>query len=263
MEIEKKNLLTMQGFKEYLAFYDQNQLQRDRFVVSERIDFGLWDTKLIFDYQNKLFCMSKHPDKTVFEGEQLISFSIKEDSTPLFEGSAEGIKRYVSTVPECALALAPQINHFMMEKQMSIAINKMENGTENRTKPIQYFDVPEPFKAFNVELHFIHPYWTVFKCDMDGPRFSNNSPDVNDYIQSYQRAIEEIEKLVVALKTVAFPNAPEQSVGLSMAGAWKVPTTIAPPADTIKEIKKYKMLMEEGFISKKEFKAKIKQLLGI
>jgi hypothetical protein len=57
------------------------------------------NTKIIFDYQNRMFCMSKNPDKTVFEGKQLISFTIKEDSTPLFEGSASGIKRYTRTLP--------------------------------------------------------------------------------------------------------------------------------------------------------------------
>ena len=59
MDADKESKLTMQGFREYLAFYNQNQILKGQFVVSERIDFGLWDTKIIFDYQNKLFCMSK------------------------------------------------------------------------------------------------------------------------------------------------------------------------------------------------------------
>lgn len=49
METDKENHLTMQGLREYLAFYDQNKLLKDQFVISERIDFGLWDTKIIFD----------------------------------------------------------------------------------------------------------------------------------------------------------------------------------------------------------------------
>ena len=263
METDKRNKLTMQGFKKYLAFYDQNQLLRGQFVLSERIDFGFWDTKIIFDYQNKLFCMSKNPDKTVFEGKQLKSFTIKEDSTPLFEGSAEGIKRYASTVPERTMALAPQITQFMMNKRLARAIDKLDDGKENRTTPMQYFDVPEPFRAFNVELHFDHPYWTVIKCDMDGPRFSNDSPDVNDYLRSYQNSMEELEKLVTALKAVAFPHSPEQSISQSSAWEQAVYTDIASTADTIEEIKKYKALMEDGILSQQEFEAKKKQLLGI
>ncbi|MEG6523837.1 DUF4428 domain-containing protein [Desulfotomaculum sp. 1211_IL3151] len=263
METDKESQLTMQSFREYLTFYDQNQLLKDQFVISERIDFGLWDTKIIFDYQNKLFCLSKNLDKTVFEGKQLKSFIIKEDSAPLFEGSAAGLRRYASTVPERAMALAPQISQFMMNRQMARAMDKLDDGKANWSAPRQYFDVPEPFQVFNVELHFDHPYWTVIKCDMDGPRFDNNLPDVNGYIRSYQRSIGEIEKLVTAFKTVAFPEAPDQSIGHGAAGAQAVHTTMAPPVDAIGEIKKYKTLMEEGIISQQEFDAKKKQLLGI
>ena len=261
MESDKADHLTMQGFREYLAFYDQNQRLKDKFVISERIDFGLLDTKIIFDHQNKLFCMSKNPDKTVFETGQLKSFTIKEDNAPLFEGSAEGIRRYASTVPERAMALAPQSAQFMMNRQMARALDKLDDGKKNGSAPMQYFDVPEPFRAFNVELHFDHPYWTVVKCDMDGPRFSNDRPDVNDYIRSYQSSIEELEKLVAAFKTVAFPGAPEQSISPGTSQA--VHPSIVPPADAIEEIKKYKALMEDGIISQQEFDAKKRQLLGI
>jgi endogenous inhibitor of DNA gyrase (YacG/DUF329 family) len=102
MEDDKADHLTIQGFKEYLVFHDQNQLLKDKFVISEQVDLGLWHTKIIFDYRNKLFCMSKNQDKdkTVFEGKHLKSFTIKEDNALLFEGLAEGIRRYASTVPE-------------------------------------------------------------------------------------------------------------------------------------------------------------------
>lgn len=261
MDSDKENNLTMQSFREYLAFYDQNQHLKDQFVISQRIDFGLWDTKIIFDHQNKLFCMSKNPDKTVFEGKQLKSFTINEDNAPLFQGSAAGICRYASTVPERALAMSRQISQFMLNKQMARALDKLDDGKENRSRPVQYFSVPEPFQAFKVELHFDHPYWTVIKCDMDGPRFDNNHPDVSSYLRSYQSNIEELEKLVAAFKTVAFPGAQDQHVGIGAAEAVHIAS--APPADAIGEIKKYKALMEEGIISQQEFEAKKKQLLGI
>ena len=263
MENDKRIHLTMQGFKKYLTFYNQNQLLKDQFVISERIDFGLWDTKIIFDYKHKLFCMSKNPDKTVFEGKHLKSFTIKEDSMPLFEGSAEGIRRYTSTVPERAMALAPQIAQFMMNREMARVVDKMDDGNENRITSMQYFDIPEPFQTFNVELHLDHPYWTVIKCDMEGPRFDNNRPDVNDYIREYKRSIEEIEKLVLALKTISFQGIPGRFMGSSTVRAQEVNIVSAPPVDAIEEIKKYKALMEEGIISQKEFEAKKKQLLGI
>ncbi|EHQ89523.1 nitroreductase family protein [Desulfosporosinus youngiae DSM 17734] len=42
---------------------------------------------------------------------------------------------------------------------------------------------------------------------------------MNGYLRDYRRSIEEIEKLVSALRTVAFPGAAEQSAGLGGAGA--------------------------------------------
>lgn len=267
MEANKANSLTMQGFKEYLMFYDQNKLLKDRFAISEKIDFGILDTKIIFDYQNKLFCMSKNPDKTVFEGKQLKSFTIKEDSTLLFKGSAEGIFRYASTVQERAMAMGPQIAQFLMNKQMAHVLDKLDERKVNQTASMQYFDIPEPFHAFNVELHFDHPYWTVIQCDMGGPRFDNIHPDVNHYIRSYQHSMEEIKKLVDAFKTVAFPDAPKQPIGqpngLGTPGTQGVHTTTVSSVDAIEEIKKYKALMEDGVISQQEFDAKKKQLLGI
>ncbi len=263
MGADKESNLTMQGFREYLAFYDQNQILKGQFVIDQQIDFGLWDTKMIFDHQNRLFCMSKNPDKTVFEGKQLKSFTIKEDSTPLFEGSAAGIRRYTSTVTERAMAMAPQIAQFAANRQMARTLDRLDDGKVNNSAPVQYFDIPEPFQAFNVELHFDHPYWTVLKCDMDGPRFNNTLPDVNNYLRSYQQSIEEIERLVAALRMVAFPGVPEQSVGPGMMGTGVLHASMAPPADAIEEIKKYKALMEDGVLSQQEFEAKKKQLLGI
>ena len=263
MEVDKKNHLTMQGFRDYLAFYVQNQRLKDQFVISERIDLGIWDTKIIFDYQNKLFCMSKNPDKTVFEAGQLKSFTIKEDRTPLFEGSVEGIRRYTSTVPERAMMMAPQISQFRMNQQRTRILDKLDDGKANGSAPIQFFNMLEPFRSFNVELYLEHPYWTVMKCDMDGPRFDNTHPDLNNYLRDYERSIQEIEKLVEAFKAVAFPYAPEQYVSPTNEGAGTVPTTVAFSSDAIEEIKKYKALMEEGVISQQEFDAKKRQLLGI
>lgn len=263
MDSEKQINLTMQGFREYLMFYDQNQQLKNLFAISEKIDFGIWDTKIIFDYHNKLFCMSKNPDKTIFEGKHLKYFIIKEDSTPLFEGSKDGIRRYISTVPERAMALAQQIAQFIMNRKMAQALDKMDDGKENRTAAMQYFDIPEPFHSFNVELHLDHPYWTVIKCDMSGPRFSNDHPNVNEYINSYEQSVEELEKLVTALKTVAFPDADYISVGFGASSTQSVHAAIEPHVDAIEEIKKYKALMDDGIISKEEFEAKKKQLLGI
>ncbi len=261
MDDDKRDHLTIQGLRDYLAFYEQNLRMREQFVIDQRIDFGLWDTKIIFDYQNKRFCMSKNPDKTVFEGKQLKSFTVKEDRTPLFEGSAAGIRRYPSTATERAMAMAPQISQFKKSRQMARALDKADDGKENGSSPMQFFNVLEPFRTFNVELHFDHPYWTVVRCDMDGPHFDSTHPDVNSYLRDYQRSIGELEKLAAAFRSVAFPDAPEQFVGLGTEHTAHMASVSS--ADAIEDIKKHKALMEDGVISPEEFDAKKKQLLGI
>jgi transcription elongation factor Elf1 len=258
---DKASHMTIQDFKEYLAFYDQNQLLKKQFVISENIDFGLWNTKITFDYQNKLFCMRKNPDRTIFEGKQLKSFIIKEDNTVIFEGSAESIRRYVSTVPERTKALAPQITQFMIDKQLTSSIEDLKDDKENRPAALKYFNMPEPFQAFSIELYFDHPYWTYIKCNINGPRFSKDLPDVSEYINMYHDSIKEIEKLVRALKTVAFPDAIELSIGFGASSPQAEHTIIAPTADIMKEIKKYKALIEDSIISRYEYNAKKKQRL--
>ncbi|MEG0780046.1 MAG: DUF4428 domain-containing protein, partial [Oscillospiraceae bacterium] len=157
MQDEVKNELTIQGLQEYLRFYDQNQQLREKFIISEKIDFGLMDTKLLFDTTNRLFCMSKKLDKTIFEGAQLKSFTIREDSSPLFEGSAAGIRRYASTVPDRTMAMAPQIAQFMMNQRLTDVIEDLDNDKENNRYHSRFVDIMEPFREFNVDLEFDHP----------------------------------------------------------------------------------------------------------
>lgn len=154
--------------------------------------------------------MSKNPDKTIFRGSELKSFSIKEDNAPLYEGSAAGLIKHTSTVPDRAMALAPQITQYRMNREHERTMRRMEGDKEqSRNGPVQFLNIPEPFQNFNVKLHFNNPYWTVMNCDMEGPRFSNDHPDINDYLNTYRRNIEEIEKSVASIKTVSFPNAVE------------------------------------------------------
>ena len=67
--------------------------------------------------------------------------------------------------------------------------------------------------------------------------------------------------MALALRRVAFPNAPEKKV--SGVGEPAAVQAAAPAVDTVTEIKKYKALLEEGVITEEEFAAKKKQLMGL
>ena len=263
---ERQNNLTMDEFLAYRAFREENEKLREGFVVSERIDFGFWDTKIVFDFEHRLFCMSKNLDKTIFRGSELRSFVIREDDAPLFEGDATGLRHYESFVPGRVMELMPRIAQFTMQMQMHREMERQTQRMQSRDgsqprPPRPFFDIPEPFRAFNIELRFDHPYWGYIECDMKGPEFNNDFPDVNDYLRDYQNDIKELEVLVHALMTVAFPNAGE--VGQKAPETPEPPAAPAPQTDTVEELKRYKALLDDGIITPEEFTAKKKQLLGI
>lgn len=258
MDPDIRKNLTMQKLREYLGFYEQNKLLKEKFVVSKDIDFGVFDTKMIFDYENKLFCMSKHPDKTVFEGNQIVSFTIKEDSELLVEGSSKGIKRHQSRVPERARALSYRIEQFQLEKDRAERERRMNNNDDSSINTPS-INIPEPFRKFNVEIRVNHPYWNVMRCDMDGPIFSSINPSIAEYLDSYERDRQTIDALVGALETIAFSDVPSKKKTTDHADGGNTVHTM----DGAEEIRKYKQLLDEGIISEEEFQAKKKQLLGI
>ncbi|MGN0166886.1 MAG: SHOCT domain-containing protein [Acetatifactor sp.] len=264
------NYMTLDGFRGYMAFRDENKQLRERFQVTQQVDFGWLDTKFMFDMTNRLLCMDKHLNKTIFEGRQIKSFSIKEDSVPLFEGSASGLRRYVSTVPDRAMALAPQINQMLaqqeMQQNMEYLIDRLDDGQRNNSTGTyrQNIDIPEPFKNFYVEIWFDHPYWEVISADMSGPEFDNDLPDVNSYLNNYNQSAMMMEQLARALMEIAFPGAPEQVINSSSSAA--VSNGVSAPGiqvDSVQEIQRFKNLLDQGIITEEEFTAKKRQLLGI
>ena len=244
--------MTLDAFRAYMTFRAENQQLKPQFQIAQTVDFGWFDTKFVFDTNHRLMCLDKSLDKTIFEGGQIKSFVIKEDSTPIFEGSSAGLVCYPSAVPERLQNMMPQIQMFRIQAEM-------RRGDDDNSFR---FDVPEPFKNFNVEIRFEHPYWDVITADMSGPTFNNDCPDADDYLRDYNRDFATMEQLARALKQVAFPDAPEQVVR-GVGGVVISPTTSNTPVDAVAEIKRYKDLLEQGLITEEEFAAKKKQLLGI
>ena len=271
--------MTVEDFRGYMAFREENNALREKFQTAKKVDFGLFDTKFMFDTTNRLLCMDKNLGKTIFEGKHITSFLIREDESVLFEGNAQGLRRYVSQVPNLAMNLTMQINQFRMQREMYEQMERRleqqarENGQEdNRPRqPAPRFDIPEPFQNFVVEIYFDHPYWNEFKADMSGPRFDNDRPDVNDYLRSYQNDIAVVEELAQYLTAVAFPGAPEQVIDpmnpmTAQATSFvtpAAPVAAAPATDAVEEIQRFKALLDQGIITEEEFTAKKKQLLGI
>ena len=255
--------MTIDDFREYMTFREENAQLKNQFEVTKKIDFGWFDTKFMFDFKNRLLCMDKNLNKTIFEGKQIRSFIIREDFSPLFEGDANGLRRYTSAVPSNAMALAPQINHYRMQQEMERERARRDGNDDSSYRPSMYFDIPEPFKQFVIEIQFEHPYWNNFQADMTGPTFNNEYPDLDDYLRSYKESATVMEDLAKALMKLAFPGAPEQLVNNASDGTPYAAGTASAPVDAAREIQRYKALMDQGILTEEEFNAKKRQLLGI
>lgn len=263
------NHMTLDEFRGYMAFREENALLRQQFHTTQQVDFGWLDDKFLFDMTNRLLCMDKNLNKTIFEARQIKSFVIREDGAPLFEGSAAGLIFHTSSVPDRVMAMAPQIERMRMQEQMQRnmerAADMMDGKRDNNIQHHHtYRDIPEPFQKFIVDIRFDHPYWHIFTADMGGPIFNNTFPDVNDYLRDYQNKTVIMEQLAHALMELAFPGAPVQQAG-SFAPVVSGQTIVTPTAsvDTVAEIQRFKSLVEQGIITEEEFAAKKRQLLGI
>lgn len=244
--------MSIADFNAYRTWRAENDLLKQQFQITQKISFGWFDTKFVFDTDKRLMCLDDSLLKTVYEGTQIKSFVIKEDNRPVFEGSSAGLVSRLSPVPDQVRALEPQLEMLRLQAEVR---SQIEDGDQLRV------NVPEPFAKFNVEIRFEHPYWDVFAADMSGPSFDDDRPSGSDYIEEYRERFATMEQLARALKRIAFPEAPEQTVqsgGVVMGSA--APSA---PVDAVEEIKRYKELLEQGAITEEEFTAKKKQLLGI
>ena len=247
-----ENSMTLEDFQAYRQFREENSQLKVQFQISEQMDFGWLDTKFLFDYSNRLLCMDKNLNTTIFAGQQVKSFIIREDTVPIFEGSAAGLQRSPSAVPDRVFAMTPQIDRIRMQREMERMRDRMDGERDSRP----YVDLPEPFRNFNIEIYFDHPYWNVFTADMSGPTFNNNSPSVDDYMREYGERFQTMERLAVALMEVAFPGGAQQPVQEAVINA-------AGQVDAVTEIQRFKALLDQGIITEEEFTAKKRQLLGI
>ena len=260
--------MTLQQYKAYMAFREENQKRKSVFGITKKFDFGFLGKKLVFDEEDGLFCMDADLSSTIFDVAQIEGFAILEDASPLFEGGADGLKQYASFVPDRALSLEPMVYRI-----------RRENANRKSDETAPYHDIPEPFKKFVVEIYLKNnPYWRVLQAEMDGPIFNNSYPDVNDYLRDYNRDVAQMTELAHTLMdlmenaaerkqdTPAEPSAP---VPVQEPAAAEAPSPVSSPvsslgeSETITEIKRYKELLDQGIITEEEFASKKKQLMGI
>ena len=251
-----ENQMSIQEFKEYMNFRKENLKLKDRFAVSSSIDFGILDSKVVFDHTHGYLCLSKELDKTIFERKHLSSFAIREDSHTIFEGNANGMNSYGSNVHNQLRLMQPKFTQFRQEmRTFQDKLNRMspeQQEKERSNKP--RFNSPEPFQNFYVDLYFDHPYWKEITLDMAGPRFHSESASLEDYLTSYRLSFGTMEQLAQNL---------ESFLSAKAGMASEMANSASSQADAAETLKRFKELLDMGVLTEEEFAAKKRQLLGL
>jgi len=248
------NRMTLMDFREYLTFKQLNDILRRQFNTTQVVNFGFFTDNYSFDVPNRLMCRNDSSWVTIFEGGQIKSFTIREDSDILFEGTPEGLKCYTSPVPQRVNSMSTMIANARWCEEMN-----RKARLSDQPEPYPSTEIPKPFDRFYIEICLDHPYWDALTTDFGGPDF-DSTPTATEYLREYTEAVNNLTQLARGLMQVAFPGAPEERVGMGMPGQGNA---AAANADVVTEIQRFKALADQGILTEEEFEAKKRQLLGL
>ncbi len=278
--------MTLDDFRKYREFREENQKLKDVFQITKSYELGLIFNKIYLDTNNCMFCLSSDLSSTIFEAKDIDCFTITEDSFPLYEGTPEGLSHYPSEVPNYARSLTPVIIQMQREYDLH------RNEDDFYQPPLE-----EPFQKFYITIHMKdHPYRKSIQLKYDGPIFTANRPDISQYVREYTAKAQEMDELArflmdfmiaggkasgeaVPCEATAETPAPAVEPAPASIEAAAEPAPAEEPApveepasapasslgdsETILEIKRYKELLDLGIITDEEFTAKKRQLMGI
>lgn len=275
MPAEIRDGMSLEDFRQYIAFYDENQSLRDVFRETFQLNCGGWNDDLSMDMENRLFRLKMNKNSLALEASCIKSFRILEDDRVLFESSPDGLRCYKLDTIARARAMEPMVAQFQMQYQQYEYMQEVEKKLKEETdgkastsfrymsRPVFETQVIEG--GFTVEITLEHPYWNgIHSLECSAPKFSDTYPSVDDFLNSYQKRTEKLHDLAANLMSFINPGAPEiQVVSPGMSAVDGSAMRMYPDGDPVEEIQKYKALFDSGIITEEEFAAKKRQLLGI
>lgn len=212
--------MTLADFRQYLADFEENQQLLSQFQKTFRIAFAF--TPILLDEKNGFFCRQEVGSRWIFEKKNLKSFRILEDESVLFESSNGTLNCYASDIPARAEALLPLVRSFHAEKREYERRENMERmrnldeTDEQRRERLRitetyrpYFDDPELFHKFRLEVVLDHPYWQNFEEQIQAPSFDRQFPSVENYMKQYREQVEELRQFAQKLMKMIDPDAKE------------------------------------------------------
>lgn len=259
--------MSLAQLEQYMAFYEENAALRETFSEDYRFGFGFFSGGLVIDSAHRLLRIKPSDGSLVFTSDNLSSFRIMENSSPLFTGNADGLTCHRSDVPRKVEALIPSIDQFMRRKQEYERLQEMcrrmdrDRDHDDCPPPMPSFECTPPVRKFRLELNLSHPYWKSFTQEISAPDFDSQYPSVDDYMSEYEDKVQDLHELATELLHIINPDAHERREDDPQPAAAAAAPAAA--ADPVAEIQKYKLLFDAGVLTEEEFAAKKKQLLGI
>lgn len=251
--------MTLEEFCAYRAFREQNQQLAAQFQITRSVDMISMGEKIVFDEGKGLLCLSKDLDQTIFEGNQILSVTVKEDDALLLECNRNEIVYYDNSVMEQMMQMAPKIEEFLRDVEVYEGIKKRrEEIGQTFDRPRPQLEVKEPFRNFKLEIQFEHPYWEKKEFLLSGPSLNRMNPNLEFYLRKYRRDVATVKELAQGFQAVSFPGAAERNEkGTAAPYAW------TEREDPVQAIQRYHKLMEQGIITNSEFEEKKRQLMRI
>lgn len=277
---ETVQAMTLDTFRQYLAFYDENAALREQFCSEYVFDVKGWTAEVQIDFTRGLFRLASASQSIVYQGSCIRSFQILEDGYTLYEGSAAGLRCYPSGVPDYLDRLRPVYDEYLRHRQeyehMRLMVEALDrdhrDGPPRHHPPEPRFDVKKPVEKYHILLTMDHPYRPEFHGEVDGPDFSFVSPDLSETAWKYDELLGTLDALARNLMQLFAPGAPVQELDGSgapiqtAAPVQAAPVQVVPTAaatDTVEQLRRFKELVDQGILTEEEFAAKKRQLLGI
>lgn len=226
------NQMTLDAFRKYLTFYEENLMYRNQFTETWRYDFGLGSGCLILDTDHRLLRLRDDDRALVFQASDIKSFCIREDSTAIYASGKSSLKCHESDTPEKARGMSQMIEQYLLQRQeFDWMLQRQEmrerqqirtnsplpptagaNSSRLTTLDRPTFDAKAPVRCFKVDIRFQHPYWEKAHWEMDAPSFDRNEPSVEEYLEKYAKKEKKLHTMAKKLMKMMNPAAKEEWV---------------------------------------------------
>lgn len=244
MENKQKDDLTLDKLREHLAYRQKNAELHSAFCESRKVSTGMFGSTICIDDEQKLWYIAEGENSPIFRFDELTSYLLREDNSPIERGAAGGRQTYPGILQNRALY---DITDSMQRLGDSLGrINGSRNNTASASHPAEQ-QMQAPIRNVVLEIEVSNTYWKERMLTFGAPGLFDN--DIRRFYVDYQNKLAEINEFTQALFSF-FPGKP--AVNTAAAGI-----------SVADELKKFKELLDMGAITQSEFDLKKKELLNL